>query len=275
MTTGCTQRNPGRVQTAPRSVGRFGAEAERGFEVVLRVGTERDVRLGRLDAGHLVEPVGDHARDVVVLVHPHHDDQVDVAGHGVDLADTVETGDLLGDLGDAGNVGLDEDDRGDHGTTLGDQGWWTVASTLRSSNGMTLSRAVSAADIEAIRPPAPPSGQVQMPSMSNSRIPGDSSQRSTHSVSDADAAGVGPGPVMTVSALATRLAANALPLSPGRSTPAAASRPCRTTCISQRPLSSRRAATTSGHPVRADSRWVRALPRRKALSRSRCTPASS
>ena len=57
-------------------------------------------------------------------------------------------------------------------------------------------------------------------------------------------------------------------------TPAAASRPCRTTCTAQ-PVLSRRAATSSSQPVSARSRWVRAAPRRKETSRSRQDPASS
>ena len=56
-------------------------------------------------------------RHVVVVADPDHRDQVDLPGDGVDLADAVEVGDLLGDLGDAGDVGLDEDDGGDHGQT--------------------------------------------------------------------------------------------------------------------------------------------------------------
>ena len=47
------------------------------------------------DAGDLVEPVGDDVGEVLVLAHPHHRDQVDVAGDGVDLADAVEVGDRL------------------------------------------------------------------------------------------------------------------------------------------------------------------------------------
>ena len=62
---------------------------------------------------------------------------------------------------------------------------------------------------------------------------------------------------------------------PGGITPAAASRPWRTTWTAQRPSSSRRAATTSGQRVSAVSRWVRAAARTKAASRSRWTPASS
>src|SRR5690606_21495020 len=67
---------------------------------------------------NLVEPVGDHGCDVVVIAHAHHRDQVDLAGHRVDLGDAVDRGDALGDLRDPVDRGLDEHDGGDHGDTL-------------------------------------------------------------------------------------------------------------------------------------------------------------
>jgi hypothetical protein len=76
------------------------------------------VGLGRGDPGHLVQPVGDDVGHVVVVTHPHQRDQVDLAGHGVDLADALEIGDRLGHLGDLRDVGLHEDDGGDHAPTL-------------------------------------------------------------------------------------------------------------------------------------------------------------
>ena len=99
----------------PRADESVEPDAEGRLEVVLRVGPERDVRLGLGHALHLVELVGDDRRDVVVLAHPHQGDQVDLPGHRVDLADTLEGGDRLRDLGDARDVGLHEDDGGDHG----------------------------------------------------------------------------------------------------------------------------------------------------------------
>ena len=74
---------------------------------MLRVGAEGDVRLGREDAVDLVEPVGDDVGDLLVLTDAHACDEVDLAGYGVDLADTLQLRDLLRDLWDARDVGLD------------------------------------------------------------------------------------------------------------------------------------------------------------------------
>src|SRR5690606_1213416 len=104
---------------SPRS-GRAGASAvqpdgERGLQVVLGVRAERDVRVRALDAGNLADPAGDDLGQVLVLPDPDHRDQVVGAGDGEDLADAVQRGDPLRDLGDPVHAGLDEDDRGDHG----------------------------------------------------------------------------------------------------------------------------------------------------------------
>ena len=48
--------------------------------------------------------------------HAHHRDQVDVTGDRVDLAHPGQRSDLLGHGRDARHVGLDEHDRGDHGS---------------------------------------------------------------------------------------------------------------------------------------------------------------
>ncbi len=75
---------------------------------------------------------------------------------------------------------------------------------------------------------APPTGQVQSPSTSTSRTPGDSSQRSTFSVSSAVADGTGPGVPGgsgTVSAVARSCSTKVAASAPGGMTPAAASRP--------------------------------------------------
>ena len=78
------------------------------------VGAERDVRLGGGDSRHLVEPAGDHVRQLVVLADPDDRNQVVIAGDRVDLADRRDLRDDLGDLRDALNIGLDQDDGGDH-----------------------------------------------------------------------------------------------------------------------------------------------------------------
>ena len=82
--------------------------------------------------GHLVEPVGDDGGDVVVVADPDQRDQVDLAGHGVDLADAVERRDLLGHLGDARHVGLHEHDGGDHGGHSTDRGPGVSRRALRA-----------------------------------------------------------------------------------------------------------------------------------------------
>ena len=76
---------------------------------------------------------------------------------------------------------------------------------------------------------------AQTPSSSTSRVPGTSSQRSTHSISSALAHGVGPGPGRTVSAVATRASTNGRGAAPRGTMPAATRRPWRTTWIAQPP----------------------------------------
>ena len=93
-----------------------------------------------VDAGDLVEPVGDHGGDVVVVAHPDQRDQVDLAGHGVDLADALERGDRLGHLGDAGDVGLDEHDGGDHVGNLSDLDAWARPTLLNFSGARNEGR---------------------------------------------------------------------------------------------------------------------------------------
>lgn len=79
------------------------------------VGTKRDVGLRRKHPADLVNVVRHQVGHVVVVADSQQGDQVDVAGDGVDLADTGDRRDLLGDLGDLGDVGLDEHDGSDHG----------------------------------------------------------------------------------------------------------------------------------------------------------------
>ena len=73
----------------------------------------------RRDAVDLAEPVGDDVGERLVLADPHHRDQVGAAGDRVDLADALERGDRLGDLGDAVGLDVHEHDRGDHGAPPG------------------------------------------------------------------------------------------------------------------------------------------------------------
>jgi hypothetical protein len=73
-----------------RLIGVRQADREGFLQVVPRVGPNRDVRVGAQDAGGLRDAVGDDLGDLVVLLHPDHGDQVDVAGDGVHLADPVE-----------------------------------------------------------------------------------------------------------------------------------------------------------------------------------------
>ena len=94
------------------------------------------------------------------------------------------------------------------------------------------------------------------------------------SVSSIPAAGSGPTGGSTVSAVARTARAMACGTSPGRATPAAASRPYRITWISQSsPL--RRAATISGQAARLRTRWKRAPVLIRVSSRLRIVAASS
>src|SRR5258708_4880318 len=86
------------------------------------VGAERDVSVGVHDPGDLRQPAGDHFGDLVELTYSDDGDEVDVAGDGVDLADAVQVGQLLGDFGDAVGFYGDHDDRGDHGPIVGASG---------------------------------------------------------------------------------------------------------------------------------------------------------
>ena len=55
-------------------------------------------------AGHLVEPVGNDIRQLIVLAHPHQSNQVRIARDRIHLSDAIEVGDLLGYLGDGVDV---------------------------------------------------------------------------------------------------------------------------------------------------------------------------
>ena len=90
------------------------------------VRAERDVRLRRGDAVHLVEPAGDHVRELVVGADPDDRHQVVVPGDRVHLADRRQLRDGLRDLGDAVNLGLEQDDGGDHGLPPGSSSGYAV-----------------------------------------------------------------------------------------------------------------------------------------------------
>src|SRR3954454_17302375 len=78
--------------------------------------------LGGEYAGHLVEPVGDHGRHVLVAAYSHHRYEVDLSGDRIDITHSIDGRDLLGDLGNPGDVSLHEHDGGDHESTLADRG---------------------------------------------------------------------------------------------------------------------------------------------------------
>ena len=137
------------------------------------------------------------------------------------------------------------------------------------------SRASSAASAQNRTPPAPKAGLAQVPDREISRRPGCSSQRSTHSDSSAEHAGVGPWAGDTTSAVASNESTTRRGSRPRAAMAVPARRPCRTTTSSQPRSSVGRAPTSSGHAVSAVSRWTRAAARTKAASRSRCSAASS
>ncbi len=73
---------------------------------MLGVGAERDVRLGRCARRAPVQSVGDDVPRGRRGCDPDQRDQVELAGHGVHLADAVEGGDVLGDLRDRATSAL-------------------------------------------------------------------------------------------------------------------------------------------------------------------------
>ena len=230
--------------------------------------------------GDLVEPVGHHGRDVVVVAHPDQRDQVDLAGDGVDLAHAVEGGDRLGDLGDAGDVGLDEDDGGDHGASASGPGRCTAT---RQVAAVVEGHQVEPR-LRRRRRGGRGAGWRRRPGRSTRRRPrpggrpADSSQRRIFSVSSAVAAGTGPGPP------AHRLGAGdaARRRTGGRRRRAGSPRPRRAGRAGRRgpPSGPPSVARGGRRPARGIgsgrvSRWVRAAARTNAASRSRWTPASS
>jgi hypothetical protein len=73
---------------------------------------------GAHHAGHLVQSVCHDLSYLIMVCNPDHDNQIDGAGYGVDLTDAAEYGNLLSNLGDSSYLGLDEDNRSEHGGHL-------------------------------------------------------------------------------------------------------------------------------------------------------------
>ena len=97
------------------SLSAFDADRERRLGVPFGVGAEGDVRRRPHDASDLVEPIGDHVRQVLMVANAYHRDEVGVSGHGVDLGDPVQLGYALTHLRNPIDVAADHDDGGDHG----------------------------------------------------------------------------------------------------------------------------------------------------------------
>src|SRR5512132_3491737 len=108
-------RPPRRVRTS-RDLGLVEADREQALEVVLGVDLEGDEGFGPNDPPDLADALRDHVGQVVVVHHTYHGDEVELPGHGIDLAHTVDCGDGLGGLLDLVDLALDEDDRVDHQT---------------------------------------------------------------------------------------------------------------------------------------------------------------
>lgn len=104
-------------------------------------------------AVHAVDPAqlpGDDVGELVVLGHADHRDEIDVAGAGVDLADTVEVGDGLGGLGDPVGGGVHQDDRGDHDGSL-----LSVIAALRAGRVRRLALLFAVGGVAPVRASPP------------------------------------------------------------------------------------------------------------------------
>lgn len=85
--------------TRPRT--QLQPDRESGLEIVLAEGLEGDLRLCREHAVNLVELVGNDSCDVVDLADADHGEEIEIASHRVDLADTIDVRDVLSGLRDA------------------------------------------------------------------------------------------------------------------------------------------------------------------------------
>src|SRR5439155_20408792 len=121
-----------RSRPPARSVGVLEPDREGGLQIVLGVCAERDVRLGAEHPAGLRDTARDHLGHLVELGYPHDGDQVEVARHGVDLADPGQVGEGLRHLRNGVGGAVDEHDRGYHPVTVPDRPY-LIASTRYSS----------------------------------------------------------------------------------------------------------------------------------------------
>src|SRR5512132_549348 len=105
---------PPRRLRPSRGLGLVEADREQAVEVVLGVDLEGDEGFGPNDPRDLADALWDHVGQVIVVHHAHHGNEVELPGHGIDLAHTVECSDGLGGFLDLVDLALDEDDRVDH-----------------------------------------------------------------------------------------------------------------------------------------------------------------
>lgn len=80
---------------------------------------ERDQRLRPLDSRDSGDSLGYDASQIIVLAYPDHDDEIEVAGNRVDLADSGEIGNSLSGLGHLMDIADRENDGGYHCLTSG------------------------------------------------------------------------------------------------------------------------------------------------------------
>src|SRR5688572_6207817 len=113
------------------------------FEIPARIGAERRERLRPLDSLHRGEFLRDHFGDLLVFSNLHDDDQVPLAGHGVDLLDAVDSGEGARRFWNALRVGANQHDGGDHGF-MG-KGGTSSSQTPASRSRVSISRSMSRA----------------------------------------------------------------------------------------------------------------------------------
>src|SRR4029450_917387 len=104
---------PGRLRPS-RELGLVEAEREQAVEVVLGVDLEGDEGFGPNDPRHLADALWDHVGQVIVVHDAYHGNEIELPGHGVDLAHPVDSGDGPGGFLDLVALALDEDGRVAH-----------------------------------------------------------------------------------------------------------------------------------------------------------------